>query len=99
MTVFEVKGQLFEIGPGVCGSEAEAKVTGEDGKDVYVFAQCFEGCYDYSVRTESAFGKQNETDAPGGEVLEEYEELSETKGSKYHKVFGVLEKMLKLIEG
>jgi len=99
MTVFEAKGQLFEIGPGVCGSEAEAKVTGEDGKDVYVFAQCFEGCYDYSVLTESAFGKLNSEDEPDGEVLEEYEELSETKGSKYHKVFLVLEKVLKLIEG
>ena len=99
MTVFEVKGQLFEIGPGVCGSEAEAKVTGEDGKDVYVFAQCFEGCYDYSIRTESAYGKLNGTEEPGGDVLEQYEELSETKGSKYHKVFATLDKVLKLIEG
>lgn len=100
MTVFEIKGQMFEAGPGVCGSEAEAKVSGSDGKDLFVHAWYFEGCNGYTVKTESVYGKMNDDDTQDQkDCIEKYEELDETKGSKYRKVFVALDKILKLIEG
>ena len=100
MTVFEVNGQIFEAGPGVCGSEAEAKVSGPDGKDVFVHAWYFEGCYGYTVKKDSVYGKMNDDDTPDEkDCIERYDDLDKTKGSSYHKVFAVLNKVIRLMEG
>ena len=94
MTVFEVKGQLNEIGPGVCGSEAEAKVAGPDGEEVFVYAQCFEDCYNFGVYGKSIYGTMD-----NGDAIEQYDELGEAEKSEYHPVFAVLDRVLRLIEG
>lgn len=100
MTVFEVKGQIFEAGPGVCGSEAEAKVSGPDGKDVFVHAWYFEGCNGYTVKDESVYGRMNDDDTPDEkDCIEKYSEIDDAKNSKYYKVFTVLDQMLQLMEG
>lgn len=100
MTVFELKGQIFEAGPGVCGSEAEAKVNIADGKDVFVYAWCFDGCYGFTVMNESVYGKINDNDVPDMEnCIEQYDEFSDTADSGYHSIFAVLDEMLKLMEG
>lgn len=99
MTVFEVKGQMFEMGPGVCGSEAEARVSGMDGKEVFVHAWYFEGCNGYTVKNESVYGRMNDDDPPDEkECIEKYDDIEATKGSKYRKVFVGLNKVLKMIE-
>jgi len=100
MTVFEVKGQLFEAGPSVCGEEAEAKVTTPDGKDVFVHAWRFEGCNGYTVKDESVYGRMNDADVPDEKnCIERYDELEATKDSAYHHVFEALNTVIQLIEG
>lgn len=100
MTVFDVKGRLNEIGPGVAGSEAEAQVTTPDGKDLFVYAGCFEECYTFAVSDQSIY----ETMGNGGSLddvncMELYEEMDDAKDSAYYKVFDVLNNVVQLIEG
>ena len=71
MTVFNLKGQIVEVGPGVCGSEAEAVVTDRDGRDVFVYTWRFDGCRSYTVSGTSAYGKMT-TEEFDEEKCEEY---------------------------
>ena len=100
MEVIELNGQKVEFGPGVHGFEAEAKVNCPDGKTVFVHGECYGDAFNLTVTEESIYG----TFADGGSLddidcLEMYNGIGDTTGSKYYKVFTVLDQMLQLMEG
>lgn len=99
MTVFSVKGRIFEVGPGVCGSEAEATVSGQDGKDVFVNVSRFEGCYNFGVYNRSVYGEEN-VDYASDEacIIEQYKELTSAKKSAYYKALKLLKDTVDLLE-
>lgn len=99
MTVFSVKGQIFEVGPGVSGSEAEAIVSGKGGKDVFVNVSRFEDCYNFGVYNRSVYGEEN-VDYASDEacIIERYEELDGAKKSAYYKAFKLLKNTVDLLE-
>lgn len=97
MTVFNLKGQIVEVGPGVCGSEAEAVVTDRDGRDVFVYTWRFDGCRSYTVSGTSAYGKMTTEEFDEEKCEEYYDELDEAAESKYYEVFKVLDQMITLM--
>lgn len=99
MMVSEVKGRIFEVGPGVSGSEAEATVVGQDGKDVFVAASCFESCYDFGVYNRTVYGDEN-VDYVADEscIIERYEDLASAKESAYYKALKLLKDTVDLLE-
>ena len=100
MMVSNVKGQIFEIGPGVCGTEVEATVNTDNGHDVFVYVNIFEGIYGLMVTKKSVYGTNGDLDSLDKEdYIERYNDITETKKSSYRKVFAVLDKVCKLIEG
>ena len=100
MEVFELKGHVVEIGPGVSGSEAEAIVVSPDGKEVFVHADRFEWCCNYTVSEKGYYGVVDGISGlDDSDYIEQYEELSETEGSAYYQIFVALDNVLQLIEG
>lgn len=99
MTVFELKGQIVEVGPGVCGSEAEATATGRDGRDVFIYTWRFDGCRSYTVSDKSVYGTMTTEEFDEEKCAEHYEELEDAVHSKYYEVFKVLDQMVCLMEG
>ena len=100
MMVRDLKAQLVEIGPGVAGAEAEATVSTQSGKDVFLHGFYFEGCSEFIVTEKSVFGTMNSKEPVDEKnCIERYDEYAETKKSSYRKVFTTLNQMLKLIEG
>lgn len=99
MMVFEIKGRIFEVGPGVSGSEAEATVSGPDGKDVFVAASHFEGCYNFGVYNRTVYGDEN-TDYANEEacIIEQYDELDAAKKSSYYKLLVLLKDNVDMLE-
>ena len=99
MMASEVKGRIFEVGPGVSGSEAEATVTGQGGKDVFVSVSHFEGRYNFGVYNRSVYGDENVDYASDKAcIIEQYEELPLKKDSAYYKVFKVLKSVVDMLE-
>lgn len=99
MMVSEVKGRIFEVGPGVSGSEAEAIVTGHDGKDVFVAVSCFEGCYDFGVYNRTVYGDENVDYASDDAcTIKKYNDLPSAKNSAYYKVLKLLKETVDLLE-
>lgn len=99
MMVSEVKGRIFEIGPGVSGSEAEATVTGQGGKDVFVSVSHFEGCYNFGVYNRSVYGDENvDYVSDKACIIERYDELPLKKDSAHYKVFKTLKDVVDLLE-
>jgi len=99
MMVFNVKGQMVEVGPGVVGVEAEAAVSNDCEKDVFVYAWSFDGCRGYSVSEKSNYGTMCDDGFDEDNCIENYEELKGAEKSKYYAVFSALDNVLKLIEG
>ena len=100
MYVYDMKGQMVDAGPGIAGPEAEATVSVDGGKDVYVHAWHFEGCCGYTVSEKSFFGHMNDEKPYNEEdCVESYDELGDAKKSAYYGVFKVLNQMMRLMEG
>ena len=100
MKVIEMKGQKVELGPGVHGYEAEATVTGPDGKNVFVHGESFDDSFNLTVTEESLYGTVAEgDDLDRVDCLERYSGVGDTTKSKYHKVFLVIDQMIQLMEG
>lgn len=100
MEVIELKGQKVELGPGVHGYEAEAKVNCPDGKTVFVHGECYGDAFNLTVAEESIYG----TFADGVSLdeidcLERYNGIGYATKSQYYKAFIVLDQMLQLMEG
>lgn len=99
MTVFEIKGRVFEVGAGVSGSEAEATVSGQDGKDVFVAVSHFEGCYSFGVYNRSVYGDENVNYANDEAcIIEQYDELDSADKSAYYKLLVLLKDNVDMLE-
>lgn len=96
---YEMKGRIFEAGPGVSGSEAEAVVSVPGGEDVFVAVSRFEGCYNMGVYNRSVYGDEN-VDYANDEacIIEQYEELVQAKKSRYYKLLKHLKATVDLLE-
>ena len=84
-TVNSIKATQVMAGPGLCALVAEAHVIDENGKDLYVTWQKFDGDGG-TVSTESmyAFLAEHEGE-PAQEFLEEYDNIEEAEFGQVNK--------------
>lgn len=97
--VYEIRGKSSYAGPGMRGYDAEARVEDQYGNAVYVHVNDYESRH-YTVSKTSIYdymtGKSEED--PNAVYDEEYEKLSDAKGSKFYKVFDTLNKVITRME-
>lgn len=101
MFVTDVRGKVTTACDGMVGYDAEATIEEGIGNVKYARASYYGEDACFSVTDKSVFdyltGQSDED--PHAETLEEYDGIGDAEGSKYIKVFTVLDQMLQLMEG
>ena len=93
--ITEVNAKRSFAGPGVYAFDAEATIWDSDtGDEVYVHVNLYDMFRHYTVGNASLMGD----DIVETEYSEEYERMSDAKGSEYYKVFDMLNKVLTRME-
>lgn len=100
MKVVSLRGKVTTTCPGAFGYDAEATVEQEDGKTLYAHMTEFEDNLAFTVSETSVFDCMTgaSDDDPQAMFLEEYDGLGGASGSKYIKVFEVLDQMVALMD-
>ena len=97
--VKEIRGKKTMAEPGVFGYDAEAAVSGPDGKEVYVCVNSFDSERQYMVSRTSVYDYMaGDGDEPDMDFVEEYETFEDTKESAYRGVFELLDCIVTAME-